>query len=59
MRTAETTSADQRMRVPLLARQAPAWADAVIAVVVAAVAVLTLLTADVAVVDPGLHPATP
>jgi signal transduction histidine kinase len=46
-------------RVPLSARQAPGWVDAVVAVVAAVLAVTALLTADLPAVDPGLREADP
>jgi signal transduction histidine kinase len=44
---------------PYSARAAPAWVDAVVALVAAALAVLVLLTADLAAVDPELHEPAP
>ena len=59
MTTASTISAPPPARVPLTARQAPAWTDLVVAVVAAALAVLALLSTDVSAIDPQLHPTTP
>jgi signal transduction histidine kinase len=45
--------------IPLSARRAPAWVDAVVAVVAAGLAVLALVTADLAAVDPELRDTAP
>jgi signal transduction histidine kinase len=45
--------------VPLTARQAPGWVDAVVAAVAAVLAVIALLTADLAAVDPELREPAP
>jgi signal transduction histidine kinase len=45
--------------VPLSARRAPGWVDAVVAAVAAAVAVAALLTANLPAIDPGLREPEP
>jgi signal transduction histidine kinase len=45
--------------LPLGIRRAPAWVDAVLAVLAAILAVVVVVSADVAAIDPGLHPASP
>jgi signal transduction histidine kinase len=44
--------------VPLPVRRAPGWVDAVLALLAAVLAVAVLLSADLAVIDPRLHPAS-
>jgi signal transduction histidine kinase len=59
MTITSTAGEEQFARVPLTARQAPAWVDAVIAVIAAALAVLALLSTNLSAVDPQLHRTTP
>ena len=44
--------------LPLGIRRAPGWVDALLAVLAAALAVTVLVSADVAAIDPRLHPAS-
>ncbi len=46
------------VRVPLTARRAPGWVDPVLGAAAVAVSLVVAVTADVAAIDPRLHPAT-
>ncbi len=46
-------------RLPLGIRRAPGWVDAVLAVLAGVLAVTVLISADLAAIDPRLHPTSP